>query len=116
LRDFNGHTGEIEAVAFSPDGKYVLTGSVDGTARLWDAATGQQLRIVQSQNSTVFSVAFSPDGKQVLIGSGDGIARLWHPDSRELIRIACGSLPRDFTPEERAQYAIADDASTCSKL
>ena len=41
LKRFNGHRSSVSAVAFSPDGKKVLTGSVDNTAKLWDAATGQ---------------------------------------------------------------------------
>ncbi|HEU5100496.1 MAG TPA: protein kinase [Roseiflexaceae bacterium] len=115
LRIFNGHTAEITAVAFSPDRRLVLTGSADGTARLWDATTGEQLDIFRSPTGAIIDVAFSPDGKQVLIGGDDGIARLWHPDIQELIRIACASLPRDFTPEERAQYDIPDDGPTCPK-
>ena len=53
-------------MAFSPDGKTVLTGSVDGTARLWDAATGQPIGPPLPHQSGVWAVAFSPDGKTVL--------------------------------------------------
>jgi Flp pilus assembly protein TadD len=64
-------------VAFSPDGKAVLTGSRDGTARLWSAATGQSLGPPLRHQDRVPAVAFSPDGKAVLTGSRDGTARLW---------------------------------------
>jgi WD40 repeat protein len=63
-------------VAFSPDGKQVLTGSLDGKARLWDAATGR-LRREWSHPEAVRAVAFSPDGRQVLTGCDDHTARLW---------------------------------------
>jgi WD40 repeat protein/Flp pilus assembly protein TadD len=64
-------------VAFSPDGKTILTASWDGIARLWDTATGQPTgRPLHHQNS-ITSVAFSPDGKSILTASEDGTARLW---------------------------------------
>jgi tetratricopeptide (TPR) repeat protein len=64
-------------VAFSPDGKAVLTGSWDHTARLWDAATGRPIGSPMPHRSLVVAVAFSPDGKAVLTGSWDHTARLW---------------------------------------
>lgn len=67
-RTFAQHTAGVRAVAASPDGKWVLTGSADGTAILWDIATGQALRTFAPCTSGVTSVAFSPDGKQVLLG------------------------------------------------
>jgi WD40 repeat protein len=64
-------------VAFSPDGKTVLTGSVDKTARLWEAATGKPIGPLLQHQATVGAVAFSPDGKTVLTGCFDNTARLW---------------------------------------
>jgi serine/threonine protein kinase len=71
------HAGPIVAVAFSPDGRAVLTGSQDKTARLWDAATGKARGAPLRHEGEVWAVAFSPDGRTVLTGSRDGTARLW---------------------------------------
>jgi WD40 repeat protein len=69
LRVFKGHTLGIRGVAFSPDGKRILTGSIDRTVRLWDTETGKQLCVLRHPTG-VSSVAFFPDGRHVLTGSG----------------------------------------------
>jgi tetratricopeptide (TPR) repeat protein len=71
------HKSEVLAVAFSPDGKTVLTGSADNNARLWSAATGKALLPPLRHLGAVSAVAFSPDGQTVLTGSTDRTARLW---------------------------------------
>ena len=105
----------MTSVAFSPDGKHILTGHDDNKARLWDAATGVLLREFTGHTSWVTSVAFSPDGRYVLTGSEDGTARLWDTDYRNTIRFACSLLGRDLTSSEWARFNIADDNATCGR-
>jgi len=76
-----GHTGLVTKVAFSPDGKSVLTGSFDKTARVWDTETGQEKAVLKGHTGPVTSVAFSPDGKRVLTGSQDKTAQVWDAET-----------------------------------
>jgi tetratricopeptide (TPR) repeat protein len=91
------------AVAFSPDGKRVLTGSDDGTARVWDAQTGAEIARLLHEDE-VNAVAFSPDGKWVLTGSRDDTARVWWIHSEDLVRSLCQRLNRNLTAEEWLSY------------
>ena len=68
--ELKGHTQPVYSAAFSPDGKRVVTGSFDGTARIWDTGTGKVLRTLDI-GMLVYFVAFSPDGKQILVACGE---------------------------------------------
>ncbi|MEO8496817.1 MAG: hypothetical protein ABI614_17240, partial [Planctomycetota bacterium] len=70
------HDDSVMSAAFSPDSQQVLTGSHDGTARLWEVATGRPLGEPLRHKSTVHAVAFSPDG-QTLLTAADHTAQCW---------------------------------------
>jgi WD40 repeat protein len=73
-------------VALSPDGKRLLTGSNDNTARLRDAASGRTLHVLAGHTDEIWTVAYSPDGSQVLTGSKDRTAILWDARTGRTIR------------------------------
>jgi WD40 repeat protein len=112
IRRFTGHTGHVRSLAVSKDGKRALSGSMDGTARLWDVATGKELlRFVGHLNAPartgqwkgvkwVWSVAFSPDEKRAISsGALDRALRLW--------RVEDGKEVRQFLGHKAWVYAAA---------
>jgi WD40 repeat protein len=84
ITSLRGHTDGVTAVAFSPDGKYALTGSNDTIAILWDLKNIQPYPLI-GHNRRINAVAFSPNGKYVLTGSLDKTAILW--DIRDINNI-----------------------------
>lgn len=71
------HTSDVTSVAFRPDGQTVASGSTDQTIKLWDVASGQEVRTLTGHTDVVTSVAFSPDGQTVASGSWDGTIKIW---------------------------------------
>ncbi|KAH8591927.1 WD40-repeat-containing domain protein [Bisporella sp. PMI_857] len=77
LQSFEGHLLAVKSVAFSPNGKQIVSGSDDETVRLWDVVTGTALQMLKGHEDVVTSVTFSPDSKQIVSGSYDQTVRLW---------------------------------------
>ena len=90
VAELKGHSAGIAAATFAPDGKRVLTGSWDRTARLWDAATGAELARLTGHVGTVKCVAFSPDGTAIATGSEDLTVRIWDAATRT-VKVISGS-------------------------
>lgn len=80
-----GHSSEVHACAFSPDGAYIVSGSADGTVTLWDARTGRCMRTF-GHCGGVNACAFSSDGATILSGSGDGTLKLWDVQTGDCMR------------------------------
>jgi WD40 repeat protein len=83
---FRGHTDSVGGIAFSPDGKNLVTSSADSSVRLWDVATGTEVRRFVGHPVNAFGAAFSPDGKYVVSSGRDGTARLWDVQTGREVR------------------------------
>jgi len=73
-----GHSHYVQDIAISSDGQFCLSGSWDGTLRLWDLNTGTTTRRFVSHDKDVLSVAFSADNRQIVSGSRDKTVKLWN--------------------------------------
>lgn len=76
-------------IAYSPDGKIVLSGNWDGTVRLWDITSARLIKEFKGHKGRIVTVAFSPDGKTIATGGNDGTVKLWD--------VATSSVIRQFT-------------------
>ncbi len=126
LRD--GHTAKVKTVVFSPNGKYIASGSYDRTIILWDASQPKNLRPIgrplqaPNHNGTITSLAFSPDGNTLAAASEDYSIQLWNvsaPESTALIAVAPTQHTGEinsiaFGPLDSKKFASASNDRTAA--
>ena len=86
----------MERAVFSPDGKRLVTGSVDGTVKLWDMNTNQELITLKGHADEVTSIIFSSDGKALATTGLDGTLRLWRAATES--EVSFTSVASDLVP------------------
>lgn len=109
------HDDPIDAAAFSPDGKSILTGGDDSEGILWDVATSRPVAPPLRQPGPVYCMAFAPDGKSALTGGDDGLIRRWdaatlHP-AGDPIRLGGRIQSVAFRPDGKAILAGGSDGT-----
>ena len=85
VHTFGGPTTPVHALAFSPDGGRLLSGSNDNLVRLWDVSSGKLIRTFDGHSGAITTVSFSADGTRAVSGSADGTLRIWSVDTGELL-------------------------------
>lgn len=96
---WRGHGDQLYAVAISPDGQTLATGSYDQKIVIWDLESQKSLRELTGHNGPVFDLAFHPQGKILASASGDRTVKLWNAETGERLET--------FTEPEKDQYAVA---------
>jgi hypothetical protein len=113
VRSWTGHTDAIYAVAISPDGKTLATGSYDQKIILWNLADGKRLRGLEGHNGAVFALAFRPGGKVLASASADRTVKLWDVETGKRLDTRPESLKEQqtiaFSPDGSRLFAAGVD-------
>ncbi len=94
-----GHSNAVEGLAFSPDGKKLISGSANFDAIIWDVAQGTLLHRLKGHRGEIYAVGFTPDGQRAVTGSYDNTLRLWS--------VADGALIKEMTGHRDKASALA---------
>jgi eukaryotic-like serine/threonine-protein kinase len=81
------HGKGVTAVAFSPDGSRLATGSMDRTLRIWDLSTGEELTTLRGHSGTIVGIVYSSDGARVTSASDDGTVKTWEVSNKEALSL-----------------------------
>jgi WD40 repeat protein len=107
LRTLEGHTGELHAVAVTPDGRQIVSGSWEHalSLKVWDLESGQLLRSLDSPVLWANAVAITPNGRQIVSGSNDSPLKVWDLEGGQLVGLLEGHSKRvlaaAITPDGR---------------
>jgi WD40 repeat protein/DNA-binding SARP family transcriptional activator len=112
VRRWNGHTDWIHSAAFTPDGKYAISGSADASLIQWDISTAAPVHEYVGHTDSITSLSISPDGNYLLSGSMDGTIIVWNVESGSLFQIfdgkSGGITSAAFAPDQKSALAATE--------
>jgi len=112
VRTLSGHGRGVLAVAITPDGERVISGSYDGTLKIWDTATGEEVRTLSGHEGGVLAVAITPDGERVISGSSDRTLKIWDlTPANEITTITLDAAARCLALGQNGRTVISGDAA-----
>jgi WD40 repeat protein len=115
LHRLEEHAAPVTALAFSPDGRWLVTGTRSGTIGIWSSEEGTSTRLFTGHRAEILALRFSPDGKHLVSASADNSAAVWSVSTGELLRRVSvpGSFIQDatFTPDG-TRLVTADNSRT----
>jgi serine/threonine protein kinase len=118
IKTLEGETGNVYALAFSPDGQYISFGGFRNSIELWSIETAQCLRVLKGHTYEVFSLSFSPDGQSLASGSVDDTIRIWRASTGECLRTIEGGsgdiFAVGFSPD--GAYIVSGGADNAVKV
>ena len=115
LRVLTGHTGAVSAVVVASDGSWLATASTDGTARVWDPATGRERAVLKDHAGWVRAMVVAPDGSWLATADDDGKIRLWDPATgrqRTMLRGHIGAVREMVVAPDGSWLASASTDGT----
>lgn len=110
------HSNAIGYAAFSDDGRTLVTTSVDGSARLWEARTGRLLHSLGNDGGIIANAAFSHDGRRLITGAENRVATLWDVATGKRLTVLPGPLKSGaitgwFSADDKSAITLSDDTT-----
>jgi WD40 repeat protein len=108
----------VSSVAYSPDGRFLVSGSADSSVKIWDLETGRELWTLPEHEAAVKSVAYSPDGRRVLSGAADYSIKLWDVETGEALKSLTGhsNVVNSVAYSPSGRFAVSGSADRTVKV